>query len=158
MTLAPKSALPFLQKQLPPAIAVDEKLVARIIRDLDSARFAVREKAAEELTGLDEFAVPALKKALAGNPSAESRRRIDQALAKLQGPVTSLKQVRALRSLEVLEHIGTPDARKVLETLAKGAPEALADAGSKSRAWIGCRAGPNDPLRQWRAAGLVPAV
>ena len=56
----------------------------------------------------------------------------EQVLAKLQGPATSLKQVRALRTVEVLEHIGTPEARKVLESLAKGTPEALLTSEAKA--------------------------
>lgn len=123
LTLAPGHSLPFLREQLPPAVSVDEKRLTDLIRMLNSAKFAVREKASEELSELGDLAIPALKKALAGNPPAESRRRIEQMLAKLQGPITLLKQARGLRAVEVLEHVGSPEARQVLENLAKGAPE-----------------------------------
>jgi hypothetical protein len=124
LALAPAHSLPFLRAQLTQAVAADDKRLKRLIEMLNGARFAEREKAMNELTELGDLAIPALKMALAGNPPAEARRRIDQILAKLEGPVTSLKHVQALRAVEVLELIATPEARQLLGTLAKGAPEA----------------------------------
>jgi hypothetical protein len=51
------------------------------------------------------------------------RQRIDQILAKLDGPLTG-ERLRAWRAIEVLEKIGTPDAQNLLKELAGGAPEA----------------------------------
>ena len=65
-----------------------------------------------------------MRDTLAGEPSAEVRRRVEELLRKLDGPMPSSGQLRDLRSVEVLEHIGTPEAKQVLQTLAKGAPEA----------------------------------
>jgi hypothetical protein len=67
------------------------------------------------------MAEPALRKALAGRPSAEARRRLKALLRKLAGrPAASSARVRALCYLEVLEHAATPEARKVLKGLAQG--------------------------------------
>ena len=41
---------------------------------------------------------------------------------KLAGPVTSPDLLQQLRAVEVLERIGTPEARALLQPLAKGAP------------------------------------
>ena len=40
------------------------------------------------------------------------------------GPAAAPEPLRRLRSVEVLEHIGTPEAREVITAIAKGAPEA----------------------------------
>ena len=61
---------------------------------------------------------------LARAPSAEVKRRAEWLLAKLDEGTPSPEAVRDLRAVEVLEAIGTSDARRVLEGLAKGAPQA----------------------------------
>ena len=68
-------------------------------------------------------ALPALHRALEGNPSLEMRRRLEQILGKLEQSPRS-DYLRAVRALEVLEHIGTSEAREVVATLSRGAPAA----------------------------------
>src|SRR5207237_2340742 len=80
-----------------------------------------RNKATRALEGLEELAYPVVHKALAGSVPLESRRRIERVLSRLKGPVASPKTIRELRAVEVLEHIGTPEARQVLHVLAQGA-------------------------------------
>jgi hypothetical protein len=93
--------------------------------DLDSDQFAVRAKATTELEQWSELAEAALRKALADQPSLEVRRRVQLLLERLDGPITSPERLRAMRAVEVLEHIDTPEARRLLEQLARGAPAAL---------------------------------
>jgi WD40 repeat protein len=121
----PPRSVPYLGKQLQPAAGTDAARLARLIGDLDSNQFAVRQQATEELEKLEELAQPALEKALAAKPSAEVKRRVEPLLEKIRAPVTSGPKLQILRAIEVLEHIGTPEAQEVLQTLAKGAPEAL---------------------------------
>jgi hypothetical protein len=124
LAAAPRDSVPFLAKHLRPAVLPDNQQLTRWIADLDSAVFADREKASRELERQGELAESRLRKALADNPSPETRRRIEALLNKLQGPITSAETLRSIRTVEVLEHIGSPEARQLLQKLASGAAEA----------------------------------
>src|SRR5262249_35236776 len=123
-----------LEKHLLPAKKVDPDAdVRKLIKDLDAEEFAVRENASKELKKIGKPAEPLLRKALDGNPSAEVRRRIEELLeAGLEArPVKNLppgildgEPLRTVRAIRVLEQIGTPEARAILEKLAKGDPDA----------------------------------
>jgi WD40 repeat protein len=116
----PAQALPFLAKRLQPVANADAKQINRWIGDLESNDFKVRDRAFKELSQLGELAEPALNKARPRQPTVEFRRRIDLLVGKLKGPVTEPERLRTLRAIEVLENIGLPQARKVLERLATG--------------------------------------
>jgi flagellar basal body-associated protein FliL len=216
LAATPRETVPFLKEHLP-AIRADAKRVARLLADLDSDRFAVRRKAMADLEYLGQYVKADLTRALAGKPSVEARRSIQELLNKLQGrhgatkypddvgalgeegladlpkgmpldaaarakavaneisalikagkkkeanalrreldvlltkmgrpdirreldpdmagakPDSSARAdlppsalwVRAVRAVVVLEHIATPEARQVLETLARGEADAL---------------------------------
>ena len=109
----------FLKEHLHPVAAPDLARLKRLLADLDSDAFAAREQATRELEKLGELAVPHLRKTLEDRPSLEMRRRIEDILTRQ--PAIDL---RLLRAIEILEHIGSDDARQLLRTLAQGAPEA----------------------------------
>jgi hypothetical protein len=113
-----------LKAHLRPAPKADSQHLARLVDDLNSDRFPVRERATTELEELAESAEPALQKTLFGKPTPEVRRRVQQLLERLKGPVPPGRRLQAFRAVEVLEHIDTPEAQQILEALAKGAPEA----------------------------------
>src|SRR5262249_2795069 len=71
---APDATVPFLRKRLRPPSDAEIKEARRLIADLDSTRFATREKAFERLLKLGEIAEPVLRHALEKNPSLEGRR------------------------------------------------------------------------------------
>jgi WD40 repeat protein len=121
----PDQAVPMLKDKLKPAPAPAEReQVARLIADLDSERFETRQKATEELKQLGERAEPGLREALKDKLSLEARKRVEDLLESVRMLSTTPERLRELRAVEVLEHIGTPEARQVLQTLAKGAPTA----------------------------------
>jgi RNA polymerase sigma factor (sigma-70 family) len=110
----------FLKGRLPPARAAKADEVAELIKALDSDVFSEREKARQELEKLGETAEAALRKALADQPSAETRRQVDQLLDRLQGG----EWLRTQRALEALELLRTPEARQLLQELSEGAADA----------------------------------
>src|SRR5204863_9403642 len=86
--------------------------------------FAVRENAMKELATLGLAAEAALRKARAGSSSVDVRLRAGVLLRKLESPDAVSQRLRNLRALEALEAAGTAEARRVLENLARGTPEA----------------------------------
>ncbi|OAI48170.1 hypothetical protein AYO44_07875 [Planctomycetaceae bacterium SCGC AG-212-F19] len=122
----PEQAVALLRERLPPAPPADPKKAAeasRWVKDLASDRFPAREKAAEELDKLGSAAVPALRAVLEAKPTLDLRTRVESLLAKLEVPM-SRERARELWAVHLLEEIGTPEARAVLETLTKGARDA----------------------------------
>jgi RNA polymerase sigma factor (sigma-70 family) len=117
---SPRQAAALLGQYLKPVPRADAKRLAEAVRDLSSARFATRERAMKDLEALGEAAEPALRRALADEPSEELRRRTEQLLGRLAG----IEEVRRGRALEVLEQADSPEPRRVLTALAQGAPQA----------------------------------
>jgi hypothetical protein len=121
---APPQAVPLLRRHLTPAGPGDAPVRRRLIADLDSDQFAVREQATRKLEEQGESAEPALRNALKSRPSLEVRQRVERLLGRLSKAVPSAEVLRGLRSVELLERLGTPAAQGVLKTLVNGSPEA----------------------------------
>ncbi|MHB1424005.1 MAG: WD40 repeat domain-containing protein [Gemmataceae bacterium] len=125
LTASPEQAISMLKSKLRPAPApAVQQRMAPLIADLDNDEFAVRDKAMEQLRQLGERAEPGLREALTNKPSLEARKRIEELLEGIRALSTSPERLREMRAIEVLEHVGTADAREVLRTLAKGAAHA----------------------------------
>jgi hypothetical protein len=115
----PQQALPLLKTHLRPAAAVDPEQITKLLGDLDSGEFAVREKATADLEKLGEAAAPRLLRALKGGElSAEASRRVQGLLDKCQALPPGRDRLRTLRMLELLEQLGTPEAAALLKDLA----------------------------------------
>jgi hypothetical protein len=121
---APGQSEPLLGKHLKPVGVPDAKALARWIKDLEDEDFEVRAHATKQLGGLGPRAVPALRKALAGAKDADLRLRLQVILRGIEEKAEPPDWVRSVRAVQALEQLGTAEARKVLQALAKGAPEA----------------------------------
>jgi hypothetical protein len=71
-------------------------------------------------TTLQVWEVAEPRQALEQSSPAEVRRRLNLVLGRLERPVTAPERLRELRAVAVLESVGGPDARAVLEKLAAG--------------------------------------
>jgi WD40 repeat protein len=122
---SPVETVALFRRKLPPVGLKDSEIkeIGRLLALLDHDEFEQREHANQELRRFGEKSRPALVKALANKPPPEVQRRVEQLLEQLDVPEPPAEMVRPLRVLELLEHIGTPEARPVLETLAQGKPD-----------------------------------
>jgi dipeptidyl aminopeptidase/acylaminoacyl peptidase len=129
LAFAPQQSVPFLKARLEPVAPRSAEQIAHLIADLDDQRFPVRQKAAQALEALHDTAERTIRKTLAANPTLEVRQRLEQILEK-----GNKETIRKLRAIEALEHIGTPEARQVLQTLAERTPNPrLAEAAQAAR-------------------------
>jgi HEAT repeat protein len=118
---APAQAVERVRKSVKPVAPVPAQKIASLLTDLEDERFEVRKRATDALSKIGEQAEAPLRKRLAEKPPLEVRQRIQPLLDRLAGFVTDPEQVRALRAVELLERIGTPEAQSLLKDLAKGA-------------------------------------
>ncbi|MHB1422290.1 MAG: sigma-70 family RNA polymerase sigma factor [Gemmataceae bacterium] len=138
LTGSPKETVAFLKERLSPVKAIEQKRVTLLVAALDSDQFVERDKAMTELEKLGLAVEPALREALKAKPSLEIRRRIEAILEKL----AAAPRLRFLRALEVVEHIATPEARQLLESLSQGTAELWPTRDAKaSLARLAARAG-----------------
>jgi RNA polymerase sigma factor (sigma-70 family) len=121
----PRQVVPFLAGRLPSIPPLDARTTARVaalLTNLDGDDFAARERAFGELRKIGPASEPLLRKALSDGASPELRRRIEALVKSWQESPPDRR--RTARALEVLERIGSPDARGLLAKLAAGVPEA----------------------------------
>jgi WD40 repeat protein len=124
------STVAWVEKRLHPVPAPKGRRIAQLIRDLNDDRFATREEATEELEQRGEAAEAALRQALDSEPPPEVRRRIERILSRMEermlpaGWPLSPDQLRQLRTVEVMEHLGSSEAQRVLRGLFQGDPDA----------------------------------
>jgi WD40 repeat protein len=122
MVAAPRQSVPFIKVQVA-ALLEEFKGIAKLITDLDDDSFEVREKATALLEKLGAAAEPALRAKLAGQPSAEVRRRAERLLAKAPRSSKASAILQAERAITTLEYVGTPEARKLLLSIAQMKPK-----------------------------------
>jgi hypothetical protein len=126
LAAAPAESVTLLKEQLQPVPAVARKddEIEKLIRNLDDEVFVKREEASRELKRIGSPAKAALEKALATEPEAEKRRRIEAILREMSNLRLTPESIRSSRAVELLERLNTPESRELLAALAKGAPEA----------------------------------
>ncbi len=120
-----KEASAFLRGKLYPVQPVSDDLLRKLIADLESAEFAVREKATKALAEFGDLAVPVMRETLRSKPPLETRKRLDDLLERVANKGLSVDELRIVRAIDVLERQGSPEARELLRILAAGAPRAL---------------------------------
>lgn len=96
--------------------------LGRLIQQLDSADFATRKNATDAIEQVGDGAYPALAEALTRAKSLEERRRIEAMMVRCERPFAIPARLRLLRSVEVLDALGTPAAVALLREIAVDTP------------------------------------
>lgn len=121
---APTQSVAYFRKRLHPACEEDHRHVKRLIEDLENTDFKARNHATAELTKIGEPASSFLRQVLSKPVSLECKRRVTGILEQFPGMVPPPEWLRTVRALDTLELIGSREARKLLDELASGIPEA----------------------------------
>ncbi len=125
LATAPGDAIRLVRRQLEPYVSEAQRdRILELIAQLGNDRYAVREAATEALIRLRRQAEGLLRAALAETQSAEVRFRLRRILSRGNAaPTLSAAEVRRYRRVVLLlERLGSPEARKLLEQLAEVFP------------------------------------
>jgi hypothetical protein len=112
---------PLLANKVRPVAPAVLSRIDRLIAQLDDDDFATRQRAEQDLRKVGLTAEASLRRALANKSSPERRWRATRLLKALQSHL-SRQRLEQGRVLELLEQVGSPEARKVLKALAARAP------------------------------------
>jgi hypothetical protein len=123
LAACPDQAVALIRQRVRPVTAPEPKRLVSLITELESGRLDQRRAAEAELQRLGQLAEPALRAALAESPPLSLRQRLDRLLA-LCAKTPGAERLRQLRTVEILEWIGSAEAGQVLRDLAAGAPAA----------------------------------
>jgi hypothetical protein len=121
---SPDTALEMIGKRVTPTAQGLAERIQKLVKELDSDDFDKREAATEALERIGQPAVPALQAVLANNPGLELRRRAEALVDKLVPLGTAPERRTVIRATHVLEMIGSPEAIRLLKSLADGDPTA----------------------------------
>jgi RNA polymerase sigma factor (sigma-70 family) len=122
---APADAVKFFAEKVKPVEAIDPKRIHRLLADLGSDEFVVRETATKALHGFNEQTIPYLEETLKSTTSAEVRERVTKILEQKRRTALTSEQVRQTRAVMVLELIGDDATKSVLKRWAGGPAGAL---------------------------------
>jgi WD40 repeat protein len=115
-------AAAFVGERLRPPPPAYARLIARWIADLDHPQFPARERATAALVQVADQAEDALRAALERTRSPEVRQRIRRILNAAREVELTPERMREARAIELLEVIGTAEARRQLAAAARAVP------------------------------------
>jgi hypothetical protein len=117
------------EKVKPTPAAVREQVV-QLLKTLDDDDFRQRDAAVKKLRSLAFHFEPLLRATVDDGPSGEVRNRVQFVLGEISGQPLPADLLSDLRGIELLETLATSGARKLLQTLANGAPGARTTAAA----------------------------
>jgi hypothetical protein len=129
MAAEPQRSVALLSKHLEPVPPGDVQRLEKLVADLQSPNAGVRRKAMTELRQLGEAALGALSQIPQNQRHQQS---IMIMINKLEARYATPERARALKAVQILQRMGTPEAKQLLEKLAKGAAGARLTVAAKT--------------------------
>ena len=119
-------------------------------------RYSKKTSATVPDTGKSAAALKALRELTETTRSAEVRKRANDLIARidLEWPTLSPRELREFRAVEVLEWIGTDEAKSLLAALANGEPSAPVTSAALSGAWTQSSKGSRFPIAVPRSGAI----
>jgi len=117
---SPERALALLAKRLTPEAEPDKEKVQRWLRDMGDPSLPKRDEAKRQLLQRGPLVVAPLREALKVPHPLEMRRRLEELLRIIEAITPPPERLREQRALQILEMLGTAEARGFLAALAKG--------------------------------------
>ena len=108
----------FIRRHLQPIPEPDMELITQCIRSLSDDQFEVRKKSFAQLKRFGDLAFPQLHHRLREAPLLDEKKLIQQLLR--EENVLTPDQLRNLRAIQILEYIGTSDAKDLLCLISTG--------------------------------------
>jgi WD40 repeat protein len=118
------AAAAHIRKRLRPASAEEIKKIGKLIEELDSDTFAVRDKATKQLEALGGDIATVLQEALSRKQPLEVKQRLERLLKQARKKGLSSEALRSWRAIQALELNASSEARRVLTDLSDGAAHA----------------------------------
>jgi len=113
-------AIEIVRARLRPPTALNAVALDRLVADLASESFQTRAQATEALENRGRPFAADLKTRLTKMDSLEAKRRLTAVLDRFESVALSPDELRTVRSVEFLEHVGTPAAYALITELTKG--------------------------------------
>jgi hypothetical protein len=132
LTIRPEQSVPFLKKRLPAKPKLEPKQEARLQDELENGDVATRERAVKKLAEIGPPALPFLHKLGRSGINADAKRRIAKLLGEPGKAGLLTEEARCRYAIEVLEYVGTPQAKEVLLAQAEGEPGSPVTQDAKS--------------------------
>ncbi len=114
----PDLAISLCRSRIKASPRPDEKRIGQLVDAFDDPSYRVRDNAERDLISMGDGVEPALRRELAKPISAEEKTRVNRVLSTFSS--ASGEHLAVLRALETIEHIETPQARKLVEEWAGG--------------------------------------
>jgi WD40 repeat protein len=124
LTASPAQALPLLKTKLRHGQKPDLAKLEKLLGDLKSEQFIIRDKATKALKAMGQSIRPELRRWLELPLDLETQRRVEQLLTPLvQEKLAPAERLLTKRATVLLERVGGKAAREMLEGLLWGVPD-----------------------------------